>query len=465
MTATRTRAPLLGLLFANGVSIMGNSFTLFAIPLFVLETTGSASKTGLAAGVSTLPIIVSAAFSGTVADRVGFRRTSILADLLSAVIVVLLPLLHHTVGVEYWQILVLVFLRSFLTTPGETARGALLPDLTVTAGTTLERGTGAYDAVSRGARMLGYPLAGLIIVLIGAPNMLFLDAGTFVVSALLVARFVPTPPPAERERTRYLADLREGLAYLKRDSTVRSLVLLCLVTNMLDAGFGGVMMPFYVDEVLGDRRVLGLVVGVGAGAALAGALLFSAFGQRLPRRTSFTIAYLMCGAPRFFAVALDLPVVALVSVWLVSGVFTGTLNPIMDTAIFDRVPAALRARVWGVVIAACTAAIPVGGVVAGFAVERFGIGPTVTAFGTAYLLATLTPLFGASWSGLERRADPLADDGGEPGGVGGGEVVVVAVDEHRPHDHGADAIRAQPRPGIEVGAAGLGDGGTFMVDP
>jgi MFS family permease len=459
------RTPLAGLLAANVVSIAGNAFTLFAIPLFVLETTGSAAKTGIAAGVSTLPIALSAAFSGTLADRVGHRRTSIGSDLASAAIVLTLPLLHRTVGVEYWHVLALVFLRSFLATPGETARSAMLPALTERAGTTLERSTGAYDAVSRGARMVGYPLAGVLIAFLGAPNMLLVDAATFVVSATLVARFVPAPPRVERERTRYVADLREGLGYLRADATVRSIVLLCLVTNMLDAGFGGVLMPFYADRVLHNRGALGLLIGVMGGAALAGALSFGAVGHRLPRRPMFFLAFLLCGAPRFFAVALGAPVPVLVGVMAVSGFAAGALNPIMDTALFDRVPESLRARVWGVVLAGSSAAVPLGGVVAGFTVEQAGLVPTVTAFGAVYAVATLTVLVGPSWSGLERRVQPLGDDGREPGGVDGGEVVVVAVDEHRADDDRARVARAEPRLDVEVGTTGLGDGGTFRVDP
>lgn len=460
----RDRWPLIGLLTANGVSITGNSFTVFALPLFVLETTGDAAKTGLAAGASTLPIMLSAAFSGTVADRVGHRRTSVVSDLLSACIVALVPLLHWTVGIAYWQLLVLIFLRSFLTTPGETARGAMLPGLTERAGTSLERGTGAYDGVSRGARMLGASLAGVTLGFLSVPAMLLVDAVTFCVSAAIVLRLVPAPPKVDRERTRYLSDLREGLRYLREDRTVRAVVLLCLTTNMLDAGFGGVMMPYYAREVLGDPRVLGLVAGVMSGAALAGALLFGAIGQRLPRRATFFVAYLVCGCPRFFAVALEMPVPVLVGVVAVSGLCAGSLNPIMDTAIFDRVPEHLRARVWGVVIAGSSAALPVGGVVAGMAVERWGLVPTVASFGTAYLLATLTPLVGPAWSGLERRVEPAADDGGEPSGVDGREVVVVAVDEHRSDDDGA-RVGAQPWRDVEVGAANLGDGGAFGVDP
>ncbi|HEX8004584.1 MAG TPA: MFS transporter [Mycobacteriales bacterium] len=435
MATTRgDRRPLAGLLVANAISIAGNAFTLFAIPLFVLETTGSATKTGIAAGVSTLPIVLSAAFSGTLADRVGHRVASIGSDLASAAIVIVLPVLHATVGVAYWQVLALIFLRSFLATPGETARGALLPDLTARAGTTLERATGAYDAVSRGARMVGFPVAGLLIALLGAPNMLVVDAATFVVSAALVYLLVPPPPPVERVRTRYLADLREGLGYMRQDATTRSVVLMCMATNMLDAGFGGVMLPFYAERVLDDRRALGLVVGVAGAAALAGALAFGAVGQRLPRRATFFVAFLLCGPPRFFVVASGARLAVLVAVTAMSGLFAGALNPIMDTAIFDRVPEHLRARVWGVVIAGSSAAIPVGGVLAGLSVEELGFTTTLVTFGTAYLLVTLTPLVGSSWSGLERRAAPA----------------------HVPEE---------PRHDVEVSTSALGDGGVFGIDP
>ena len=442
MAERRDRVPLAGLLIANAISIAGNAFTLFAIPLFVLETTGSASKTGVAAGVSTLPIVLSAAFSGTLADRIGHRRTSILSDLASAAIVIVLPLLHNTVGLPYWQVLALVFLRSFFATPGETARGAMLPELTERAGTSLERGTGGYDAVSRGARMVGYPLAGLLIAVLGAPNMLTVDAATFLVSAAIVARYVPAPERVPRERSPYLTDLHEGLAYLRADATVRSIVLMCMATNMLDAGFGGVMLPVYAENVLQDRRALGIVVGVAGGAALAGAVGFGAgIGQRLPRRWLFFIAYLICGPPRFFVLAAGGSLPALLAISLVSGIFAGALNPIMDTAIFDRVPAELRARVWGVVIAGCSAAIPVGGVLAGLAVENLGLTRSLMAFGVAYLLVTLSPLVGSSWSGLERRRAPAG-----------------AVPEH--------AVPVpEPRLDVEVSTTGLGDGGAFRVDP
>jgi MFS family permease len=398
------RAPLLALLGANTVSISGNVLTLLAIPWFVLQTTHSPTRTGITAAMETLPIVLSAAFSGTVADRVGLRLTSIGSDLLSALTVGLVPLLHATVGIAFWQLLALVFVRGLCATPGETARSAVLPDLVERAGTTLERAMSGYDAASRGARMLGAPVAGVLIALIGAPNLLVVDAATFLFSASIVAWFVPRPEHAPRERSPYLDDLKAGLSYMRRDPTVRAITVMCMCTNMIDAGYGAVLLPVHASRVLHSSAAFGAIVGVGGGAGLAGALAFGAWGGRLPRRRTFFVAYVLCGIPRYATLALHASLPMILAVSLVSGFASGSLNPIMDTALLERTPAAMRARVWGVVYAGCAAAMPLGGVLAGVAVAGLGLAPALWAFGIAYLLVTLWPAFGSAWDGLERTA-------------------------------------------------------------
>ena len=399
------RRPLLGLLSANAVSITGNVLTVLAVPWFVLQTTGSATKTGLAAAASSLPIMLSAAFSGTLADRMGHRRASIVSDLVSAVIVLLVPVLHATVGIEFWQLLALVFLRSLFATPGETARGAMLPRLAERTGVPLERATSGYDAVARGARMLGAPLAGVLIATMGAPNLLVLDAATYVLSAVLVARFVPDPRVVERERSPFLADLRAGMGYIRRSPLIRNVVLLCMVTNMFDAGMGSVLMPIHAQDVLGSSRALGAIAGISGGAAVAGALAFGAWGERWRRRPTFVVAYVLCGAPRFAVLALEAPLWLILATFAVSGAAAGPLNPIMDTAMMERMPEEMRARVFGVVYAGCTAAMPVGALVAGTLVESIGLRDALWAFGGLYLLTTLAPAMFRSWTGLERHVD------------------------------------------------------------
>jgi MFS family permease len=404
VSRTGSRRPLLGLLGANAISVSGNVLTLLAIPWFVLQTTHSPARTGVTAAMETLPIVLSAAFSGTVADRVGLRLTSIGSDVCSAVIVAAVPLLHATVGLPFWQLLALVFLRGLCATPGETARSALLPDLAEHAGTTLERAMSGYDAVFRGARMVAAPLAGVLIALIGAPNLLVVDAATFAVSATVVALLVPRPPRTERAGTNYLHDLRAGLRCVAADPLIRAVTVMCMMTNMLDAGYGAVLLPVHAERVLHSPQAYGLIIGTSGGCALAGALAFGAWGGRLPRRRTFLVAFVLCGLPRYAMLALAAPLPAILGVGAVSGFASGALNPIMDTALLQRIPAAMRARVWGVVVAGCSAAMPLGALVGGLAVQGTRLRTALWLFGGAYLAVTSWPLFGTAWDGLEPAA-------------------------------------------------------------
>src|SRR5262245_36963353 len=124
---SRERLPFYALLSATAISLVGNAMTALAIPWFVLETTGSAAKTGISGFFAILPTAISAFFGGPLVDRLGSKRASVLSDVASGVSVATIPLLYATVGLEFWHLLGLVFLGAFLDAPGATARQALLP--------------------------------------------------------------------------------------------------------------------------------------------------------------------------------------------------------------------------------------------------------------------------------------------------------------------------------------------------
>ena len=178
------RLPFYSFLTANAISLIGNYLTMIAVPWFVLETTGSAAKTGLVGFFTAFPAVIATFFGGPVIDRLGHKKMSIISDIGSGVTVALIPLLHHTVGLEFWQLLVLVFFSALLDAPGNTARVSLLPDLAQAGGVDLERANALTQAIQRGAILVGPAAAGLLIAWIGSSNVLWLDAGTFLISAL-----------------------------------------------------------------------------------------------------------------------------------------------------------------------------------------------------------------------------------------------------------------------------------------
>ncbi len=85
-----------------------------AVPWFVLETTGSAARTGLAAAAIGVGAVLAVVLGGPLVDRLGFKRASVLADLASGATVAAIPLLYLAGLLAFWQFLVLVFLVSSL---------------------------------------------------------------------------------------------------------------------------------------------------------------------------------------------------------------------------------------------------------------------------------------------------------------------------------------------------------------
>jgi MFS family permease len=418
----RQRAPLYALYAANFISQVGDVLTLLAIPWFVLQSTGSITQTGITAFFSTAAVAVSALFGSNLVDRVGVRRASVVSDVVSVVTVALIPLLYYTIGLPFWALLTLVFLAGLFTTPGGTARAAMVPDLTLLAQVRLERATAMTDGVVRIARFIGAPLAGVLIAVIGASNLLWLDAATFAFSALLIGTLVPghmtaTPQPepksaeasakgsASESARRYLAELREGLRFIGRDSVLLSIVITVMVTNLLDAGMGSVLTPAYVKHVFGSAVVQGTIIAVFGGAAFVGTLVFGTIGHRLPRRLTLGIGFTLAGAPRFWALALFPIIPVLVVVYTIGGFGVGPVNPLLDTIEYERVPVSLRARVFGTISAGATVGIPLGGLLSAGLAGWIGLQWTLLLFGAIYFLATTSLIVNPALRGMEKPKD------------------------------------------------------------
>lgn len=396
------RRPFITFLAANALSITGNMLSLLAVPWFVLETTDSAVLTGLASFATTFPIVISAAFGGTLVDRLGYRATSVLSDLAGGVVALAVPLLFVTSDLGYPLLMLLLFLRWLVTTPGETARKAMLPDLSVAAGVRIERATAAYDGVSRAAAMVGAPLAGMLILWFGPHLLLFMDGVSFLLSALLIGAGVPRVRRGVRRSAGYLGDLRAGLAFLWRDRLQLSATAMVVVVNLLDTGVTQVLLALYSREVVGDPRAFGLLTGMLGAGAVAGTIVYGATGERLPMRLTYGLAFLLAGVPRVLVLALGAPFPVALAVTAVSGFAAGAINPILGILQYNRIPAPLRARVIGTMTAAMYAGMPIGGLLAGSLSSLTGLDVTLLMFTCVYVLISAPPFVFPAWRELDR---------------------------------------------------------------
>lgn len=401
--------PIYALFTGNTISYMGDMLTLLAIPWFVLQTTGSVVQAGVTGFFSTLPMVFSAFFGSVLVDRLGYKRTSVLGDVLNGLTVVLIPLLYHTIGLAFWQLLALVFVGGLLRSPADTARWSMVPDLAKLAGMRMERANAWNDGARRGANSLGAPLAGVLIALIGTSNLLWLDAASFIFSALLIGLSVPAlrpepTAPTERQPTRgYLADLREGIHFIRLDVVILTIILVVMVTNLLDSANFAVVEPAYIMQTFHSAIPLGMLVAAISGMAFVGTVIFGSIGHRFPRRLTFGICFTIGGALRFWA--LLVPSFPFMLSWFaLAGLAIGPINSLIDTVLQERTPPAMRARVFGLLGAGVMAGIPLGTFASGLTVAWIGTRATLALMGALYLLATLSILVNPALKQMNRAS-------------------------------------------------------------
>ncbi|GCE14775.1 MFS transporter [Tengunoibacter tsumagoiensis] len=397
------RLPLLAFFAANLISFVGDRLTLLAIPWFVLQTTGSITKTGITAFFTTLPTIISAFLSGLIVDRLGYKRTSVIGDCASGVCTLLIPLLFHTLGLAFWQLLILAFLGGLLKAPGETARSSLLPELGQASQMRMERVNAVGDGLVRVSGLLGAPLAALLIVAIGANNLLWLDAISFFLSALLIGIAVPATMavPTHAESGDNTGSLKQGLSFLLHNPVLRSMIPVSLTTNLLDAALFSVALPVYANQIWQNILPIGLLSATFGGCAFVSTLLFGFFGHRLPRRLTYGLCFMAIGL-RFWALGLQVPLPILFVIYAFSGLVVGPLNPIAMTIEQEIIPPKLRARVLGVAGAGYLGGIPIGGLLCGYVITWIGLIPTLFTMGLIYLLVTGSLLINPALKGMNR---------------------------------------------------------------
>jgi MFS family permease len=322
-----------------------------------------------------------------------------------------IPLLHATIGLEFWQLLVLVFLGALLDMPGYTARQSLFPDLAEQAGIPLERANGFYSITGRISGLLGPPLAGVLIAFLGPSNVLWIDAATFAVSALLVAMLVPagskpTEEPGGGESGSYFEEVRAGFRFLRNDPVLLWLIIVLAIGSLLAEPLYGIILPVYAREELGGSVDLGLAFAALAAGSIAGNILYLLVGPRVPRRIILIVGIAMRALT--FWVLLALPPLWIVAASIfINALFLEPLNPLIMTIFQERVPAGMRGRVFGASSALSSGAQPLGLLGYGLLIDGAGLYNALIVLAVVNLAMPLAAILAPALRGIE-RPQPIA---------------------------------------------------------
>ena len=374
------------------VSDIGDGITLLLVLLVINDLTGGSTiAIALMAIAEAVPAFTVGLVAGVYVDRWNRRSIMLAADLLRAGIVItfglvsspdLLPLLY-----------ILGFVQASVSTFFRPARGAMLPHIVPDEGLPAANGMAQASQVIGG--VIGAGIAGLLFSLFGSGTIGFaIDAGTFLVSFLLISRIASSAGAisgdvhARAAGSSILSSLRDGFGIVRRSRVLAGIILAAGVT-MLGLGAVNVLfVPLVVNELEVNPAWMAGIDAAQTFGMLAAAALVTTLVRRIAPTSIITLGLagigicigLMAGVSAIWQVLVILVLV---------GLFVTPIQAMIQTLVQTSTPDASRGRVVSLIQAAMSTASVASMALGGVFGSLIGIREVFVAAGVITLVAAL----------------------------------------------------------------------------
>jgi predicted MFS family arabinose efflux permease len=369
---------ILALLAAEVISTTGAQMTWLALPWFVLVTSGSATHTTFVVAAEVIGLALLGLPGGRVLGRLGARRTMMLCDACRAPLMLVIPVLHWTVGVSFALLLAVAFALGAFAAPHFAAEKVIVPELIGEDEQRVGEANALFQGANRATILVGPALAGILIGLIGAAPVLVIDAATYVVALGLVAIFVPSRPPVQQDEED--RSVRAGLRFIKKDRLLRVWWPTFALGDAAWTAFF-ISVPVLVLDRFGHHASIAglLIASFGVGALIGNAISFKYLTRRFAGLAVIATFAMFQALPLWF-LWLPLPAIGLAALILASGIANGLVNPSLHTITTLRVPAPLRPNVLTTAMVGWAVVNPLGLFVTGPVLDAFGTTPVLVGF-------------------------------------------------------------------------------------
>lgn len=359
------------------VSLFGNATVRFALPLYLLNQTGSSALYGAVTACAFIPAILLSPVGGIVADRVNKRNIMVALDFFSAAVITVFTLLMGGVNLVVLMTVTMMLLYGIAGAYQPSVQ-ASIPAL-VSPDRFMETNS-IINSISSIASLLGPALGGVLYGLWGLKAVLWVCVACFFLSAVMEI-FIRIPFVKQDVGGGIWRTVREDLAgsvrFIRREKPVvwKVVLLLCGI-NLFLSSMIIVGLPYIVTEVLGLGEALyGFAQGALAAGGLAGGMAAGIFAGRLDIKRSggLLIAGAGCVFPMgiaglLFSSAMAVYMVITVCCFLIM-VFATVFSVQVMSFIQAQTPQNLVGKVIAVVLTVAMCAQPLGNALYGVLFE------------------------------------------------------------------------------------------------
>ena len=376
-----------------------------ALPWLALEITGSAASAGALVALTSIPGIFFGPILGTLIDRIGRRISGFISEVLTALTILLIPIVHNSIEISFALLVLLALGRAIVSPASSTARKSIIPDVAGPSGLSLERANSIHEAVFATGFAIGPAVAALFIGLIGPFDVFYVVAffSTLSATALFFVRTKESRGDGVSETGSLLKDTVLGArtilktpAVLLGLSFVMTLAMIYLPTEM-------VVLPAHFNA-LDYAEGLGLLISTMAGASVVGALLFEKLQKKFKYSTILKFGFIGLGSSVLLMSFLP-PFWVMLILGAVLGFSWGPLMPMLNTVIQRVIPENMRGRVFGIEMTIWGAGPTLTAVVVGIAVDGVGVQPVYFVLAVIVLALSVFVSFNKSNKQLDAARD------------------------------------------------------------
>ena len=392
---------------ANIISDFGSGITFLALPIIAaVSLKATPTEMGILSAAGTLPYLLFGLPVGVLVDRLRKRPLLILADVGRMVLIATIPLAALREVLTLPHLLIVAFVGGCLTLLADVCEEAFLPALI--SRKKLVEGYSKLSASNSIIELSGPAIAAGLIELLTAPIALIIDAGSFLLSSILLGtvRLEETVPSIAGERPSIWQQIREGLSFIRHHPQLRPMLLnnssMQLFGGMVDA-----LLILYLLQLGLPATFVGIIFAVGSIAGLAAAAWGRRSADRFGLGRMVILGSLLIGVGAMARpFAFGTPWVAgavLLLGQLVSGFGNTVYNIGYDSLAQTVTPDALLGRVNATGLFVGYGALPIGALIGGLLGEWLGLR-------TAVFISSIGLLISVLWVYLSPLKQNLATD-------------------------------------------------------
>lgn len=363
------------------ISLFGNATIRFALPLYLLNLTGSSALYGTVTACAFIPAILLSPIGGIVADRVNKRNIMVILDFFTAAVILTFSLLMNGVNLILLLTVTLMFLYGIA--------GAYQPSVqaSIPALTNQDNFMAAnsiINTISSLASLMGPVLGGILYSAYGLKPVLWVCMVCFIMSAVMEI-FIKIPFQKQTSGGGILktarTDFAESIRFIRKEKPVigKAVLVICGI-NLFLAAMIIVALPYLVTEVLNldasqANRLYGFAEGALAAGGLAGGIGAGIFANKLAiyKSGNLVIACAACVFPIGIALILFssgiINYIVITACCFVIMVFSTIFTVQMMAFIQAETPQNLIGKVIAVILTVSMCAQPLGNALYGVLFE------------------------------------------------------------------------------------------------